>query len=387
MERTIDFLKYKTWVFVGSWILIIALTVMTFMKGGFNWGIDFVGGQKIIASFQDKNINEGVIRTLLKDFNPTVQQVGDSSKNEYIITTKLEKGDKNTQGAAQASCLNKNDMMKKTLFDRYPLMIFVNIENAGKPGSYKVTAKFNDPAVNEAALKDVLRDYNVTVQKSGNASGNEFVITADLAEKDQAAGQVGCSIEYLKLTLASKYSAVKIESEETVGPAIGEYLRKSAWKLTLMAVLLMSVYLAFRFEFKYSVGGMVSLFHDMIISIVFIGVMGIEFNIQVLAALLTLYGYSINDTIVIFDRIRETNQIKSKITFTDVINKAITQTLSRTILTGITTLFALLVIFLVGGEALHDFAFVMLFGILIGTYSSVYIASPVVLWWEKWRSK
>lgn len=132
---------------------------------------------------------------------------------------------------------------------------------------------------------------------------------------------------------------------------------------------------------------MVCLFHDMVISIAFIGFMGIEFNIQVLAALLTLYGYSINDTIVIFDRIRETNQVKSRITFTDVINKAITQTLSRTILTGITTLFALFVIFFVGGEALHDFAFVMLFGIIIGTYSSVYIASPVVLWWEKWRSR
>jgi len=115
--------------------------------------------------------------------------------------------------------------------------------------------------------------------------------------------------------------------------------------------------------------------------------MGIEFNITILAALLTLYGYSVNDTIVIFDRIRETNQLKSKITFTEIINKAITQTLARTILTGVATLFALLVIFFVGGEALHDFAFVMLFGILIGTYSSIYIASSAVLWWEKWRSK
>ncbi len=154
-----------------------------------------------------------------------------------------------------------------------------------------------------------------------------------------------------------------------------------------MAVILMSIYLAFRFEFKYSVGGMVCLFHDMVISIAFCGFMGIEFDIQILAALLTLYGYSINDTIVIFDRIRETNQLKSKITFDDVINKAITQTLSRTILTGVTTLFALFVLFFFGGEALHNFAFVMLFGILIGTYSSIYVASPAVLWWEKWRSR
>ena len=165
--------------------------------------------------------------------------------------------------------------------------------------------------------------------------------------------------------IKEKYADVKIHSEETVGPAIGDYLRKSAWKLTLMAVILMSIYLSFRFEFKYAVGGMVCLVHDMLMSIAFCGIMGIEMNIQVLAALLTLYGYSINDTIVIFDRIRETDELKSKITFEDVMNRAITQTLSRTILTGITTLFAVLMLFFFGGEVLHDFAFVLFFGIIM----------------------
>lgn len=251
MERTIDFLKYKTWVFIGSWIFIITLVAITMFRGGFNWGIDFVGGHKIIASFQDKSVNEGVIRNVLRDFNPTVQQVGDDSKNEYIITTKLVKGDKNAPASAQNSCLAKNDLLKKTLFDKYPQLAFVNVESAGAPDSFKLTVRFNDPQVNEAAVKDVLRDYNAAVQKSGNSQANEFIITADFAQKNQSAGQqAGCGVELLKLTLASKYSAVKIESEETVGPAIGEYLRKSAWKLTLMAVLLMSVYLAFRFEIK-----------------------------------------------------------------------------------------------------------------------------------------
>jgi len=168
----------------------------------------------------------------------------------------------------------------------------------------------------------------------------------------------------LKKSLSEKFSGVTFESEEIVGPAVGEYLRKSAWQLTIMAVVMMSIYLAFRFEVKYAVGGMISLFHDMAMSIAFIGIMGIEVNIQVLAALLTLYGYSINDTIVIFDRIRETDQLRGKTTFDDVINKAITQTLTRTLLTGVTTLFAVLVLFLVGGEALHDFSFVILFGII-----------------------
>ncbi len=302
MEKTINFIKYQYIAIGASWILIITLLAGTFFKGGFNYGIDFVGGYKIIAKFKDSSVNEGTIRKALADFNPTVQQVGEDSKNSFIITTKLEKTNTGSmQNQSDQTSNSKYEMMKKTL--------------------------------------------------------NE------------------------------KFNGVRFESEETVGPAIGEYLRKSAWKLTLLAVIMMSIYLAFRFEVKYAVGGMVSLFHDMAMSIAFCGIMGIEINIQVMAALLTLYGYSINDTIVIFDRIRETDQLQAKITFSEVINKAITQTLTRTLLTGVTTLFAVLVLFLIGGEALHDFSIVLLFGILVGTYSSIYIASPVVLAWEKWRAK
>lgn len=302
MEKTINFLKYKYIAIGASWILIVGLTAVTLIRGGFNYGIDFVGGYKIIAKFQDKSISEGIIRKALADFNPTVQKIGEESKNEYIITTKLENtAVASVQGSSDQTSYSKYEMMKKTI--------------------------------------------------------------------------------------SEKYAGVVIESEETVGPAIGDYLRKSAWKLTIMAVIMMSIYLAFRFEVKYAVGGMISLFHDMAMSLAFCGIMGIEINIQVLAALLTLYGYSINDTIVIFDRIRETDQLRGKTTFDDVINKAITQTLTRTLLTGVTTMFAILVLFLIGGEVLHDFSLVMLFGIIVGTYSSIYIASPCVLWWEKWRAK
>jgi len=303
LERTINFLKYKYIVFGLSWLIIIGFSAGAFfLRGGFNLGIDFIGGHKLIVEFNDSSANEGTIRQTLAEFNPTVQKIGEASKNEYIITTRLEKNDTaSSQQGAEAGKLTKSEQVKNRL--------------------------------------------------------NE------------------------------KFSSVKILSEETVGPAIGDYMRKSAWKLTLMAVVMMSIYLAFRFEVKYAVGGMVCLFHDMLITISFCGIMGVEMNIQVLAALLTLYGYSINDTIVIFDRIRETNEIKSKVTFEDVINKAITQTLSRTILTGITTLFAVLMLFFFGGEVLHDFAFVLFFGIIIGTYSSIYIASPSILWWEMWRAK
>ena len=302
MEKTINFLKYKYIALGIYWAVVIVFIACTMFKGGFNYGIDFVGGYKVIAKFQDSSANEGVIRKALADFNPTVQKIGEASKNQFIITTKLE----NTSVAAVKSSSDQTSVTK---------------------------------------------------------------------------------YEMMKKTLNEKFSGVIIDSEETVGPAIGEYLRKSAWKLTLMAILMMSIYLAFRFEVKYAVGGMISLVHDMVMSISFCGIMGVEINVQILAALLTLYGYSINDTIVIFDRIRETDQIRGKTTFEEVINKAITQTLTRTLLTGITTLFAVLVLFLIGGEALHEFSLVLLFGILAGTFSSIYIASPFTLWWERWRAK
>jgi len=301
LEKTIKFLKYKYIAIGGYWAVVIMLLAGTFINGGFNYGIDFAGGYKIIAKFQDSSVSEGVIRKALNDFNPTVQKIGEESKNQYIITTKLEN-------------------------------------------------------------------------------------TAVASSKDSADQTSNSKYDMLKKTLNEKFTGVSIQSEETVGPAIGDYLRKSAWKLTFMAVLLMSIYLAFRFEVKYAVGGMISLFHDMVMSVAFCGIMGIEINVQILAALLTLYGYSINDTIVIFDRIRETDQLRAKTTFEDVINKAITQTLTRTLLTGVTTLFAVLVLFLIGGEALHEFSLVLLFGIIAGTFSSIYIASPITLWWEKWRA-
>ncbi len=298
MEKTIDFLKYRFVALGLSLALIVGFAITAAFHGGLNYGIDFVGGYKIIVKFEDPSVNEGKIRKILYDFNPVVQQVGESSKNEFMISTKLGNASEAVEGST-------------------------------------TSAKF----------------------------------------------------DMLKLKLVEQFANISIESEESVGPAIGDYLKKSAWKLAIMAVLMMTIYLAFRFEFKYSVGAMAALLHDILVSVAFCGAVGIEIDIPVIAALLTLYGYSVNDTIVVFDRIRETNELKGKQIFGEVINKAITQTLSRTIITTLTTMFAVLSLFFLGGEVLHNFATVLLFGLIVGTYSSIFIASPVVLWWNKWRTK
>lgn len=299
MEKTLNFLKYKYIAFAFSFIVLCVFVIGTIARGGLVYGIDFAGGTKIIAQFKDEVVNEGVIREALSDYSPTVQQIGEDSKNEYIITFKLI------------------------------------------------------------------------------SSGTDDTVAGAELEKQSK----------IKADLSSKFPGVVIQSEENVGPAIGAFLKKSAIKLFIVAVALMTLYLTFRFEFKYSIGAMGALLHDVILCVLFCGFLGIEINIPVIAAILTIFGYSVNDTIVIFDRIRENTQIKSKETFSEVINKSITQSISRTLLTSLTTLFAVMSLYLLGGDVLNDFALVLVFGIIIGTYSSMYLASPILWGWEKLRAK
>lgn len=292
MKRVIGFLKYRYIAFVFSFLLFVGFTAGTVLNGGLNFGIDFMGGIKIIAKF-DKGINEGKIRNALSKYNPLVQQIGKEEKNEYIVSTKLSQ---------------KKDSKKEGL--------------------------------------------------------NE-----------------------IKQSLSAAFNKIEFLSEENVGPAIGDFLKRSAIKLFLVALILMAIYLSFRFEFKYSIGALAALVHDIGLTVVFCGLAGVEINIPVVAAILTIFGYSINDTIVIFDRIRENIQVKSKQTYFEVINRSISQSLSRTLLTSLTTLFSVLALYFLGGEVLNDFAMVLLFGIFVGTYSSIYVASPVLLIWEKIRAR
>ena len=246
-------------------------------------------------------------------------------------------------------------------------------------GGVKIIGKF-EQGVDEKKIREVLDEFNPTVQQIGADVKNEYIISTKLTSGKETSEK---DSEKIKSILAARLQNVEILSEENVGPAIGDFLRKSAIKLFVVALTLMALYLAFRFEFKYSIGAMGALVHDIGITMLFCGMTGIEFNIPVVAALLTIFGYSVNDTIVVFDRIRENVQMKTKQSSIDIINTSISQSISRTMLTSLTTLFAVLALYLLGGEGLNDFAQVLLFGIFIGTYSSMYVASPLLLVWEK----
>ena len=170
-----------------------------------------------------------------------------------------------------------------------------------------------------------------------------------------------------------------ILSIEKVGPKIGAELSGDAVMAIFSALALILVYISIRFEFKYAVGAIAALAHDVLITLGIFSLMDFEVSLAVIAAFLTIVGYSLNDTIVIFDRIRENVKGLKNATLSSVINESINQSLSRTIITSLTTLFVVMVLFLVGGEVIHTFAFAMIVGVIVGTYSSVFVASPVVI--------
>lgn len=176
-------------------------------------------------------------------------------------------------------------------------------------------------------------------------------------------------------------------STEVVGPVVGTELREKARNATLVALLAMLVYIGFRFEPIYGVGATVAVAHDVLVTLGLLAAFGHEIGLNAIAAFLTLVGYSVNDTIVIFDRVRENRRLLRQRSLYDIINLSINQTLRRTVLTSGLTFLAVLPLFLVGGEALRSFSFVMLVGVVAGTYSTLGIASPIVLWGKRARSR
>jgi SecD/SecF fusion protein len=181
--------------------------------------------------------------------------------------------------------------------------------------------------------------------------------------------------------------AIVSSSEQSVGARIGlEFARQAGWAL-LLGMIGILIYVTLRFEFSFALGALVAVLHDVIITLGLFSITGRELSLVMVGAILTIAGYSINDTIVVFDRIRETLKSGTGGSIQTLMNNAINETLGRTILTGGTTLLSVSALFIYGGSVLQDFAFAILAGILIGTYSSVFVASPIVLWWSRFRGR
>ena len=180
-----------------------------------------------------------------------------------------------------------------------------------------------------------------------------------------------------------KDNPFEVRSVDRVGPRIGSELRKNAILAVLITLILILIYLSWRFEFRFGVGAVAALFHDVLITMGIFSILNLEISLAIVAAFLTIVGYSLNDTIVVFDRIRENWRKMSSSKLEEVINRSINETLSRTVITSGTTFVVVLILFIFGGQVIHDFAFALLIGVIVGTYSSMYIAAPILLEWGK----
>ena len=219
--------------------------------------------------------------------------------------------------------------------------------------------------------------------------GSEIQHVGDGSEVLIRAKQVGDTRELFRQVEAALQKEipdldVTLRRLETVGPKIGKELRGKAIWAVLWSLIGILIYISWRYEFRFAVGAVAALFHDTFITLGILTLAGKEVSLPIVAALLTIAGYSINDTIVVFDRIREQRRLLRRQKIMEIINISINQTLSRTVITAFTTLFAVLALYILGGEVIHDFAFAMLIGIIIGTYSSIFVASALVLEQALW---
>lgn len=232
------------------------------------------------------------------------------------------------------------------------------------------------------AIKDALTRLelgSLVVQSFGD-NQNEFLIRVENAtgELEGLSGQI---LSALETTFAE--SSVDIRRVEMVGPQVGKDLRGKGLKAILYAMLGILVYISWRFEFRFAVGAIIALLHDVIITLGAFSVFGKEIDLPIIAAFLAIIGYSLNDTIIVYDRIRENLGKHNKESFSFIVNRSVNETLSRTLLTSGTTLLVVLALFILGGGVIHNFAFAMLVGVMIGTYSSIFVASPVLIFWDE----
>ncbi len=334
-DININFIGNRKKAFLFSSLLIVLTIIMLFYRGGLNLGVDFTGGIVIQVKMGHvhtlSEIREALIPVGLQD--SIIQEFGDKADHEYLI--RVQDPEKNSD--------DLSDRVQEVL-----------------------TEKFGDSAE--------IRSFDMVGPKVGK----------DLREKATLA--IFFSILFIAIYISGRFElkwamSIIMAVSLAVVVYIGEKAGISTIWLTIVA-LIVAIILCWILKLKYAMGAIIALIHDVTITIGAFALTDREISLAIIAALLTIVGYSLNDTIVVFDRIRENLKRFRKKDIEGVINSSINETLSRTILTSVTTLIVVVCLFVFGGGVIHDFAFAMLVGVLVGTYSSIFVASPILLAWE-----
>ncbi|MFY9845882.1 MAG: protein translocase subunit SecF [Terriglobales bacterium] len=375
-DTNIDFLGKKWYFLTFSLIFSVAGVLSMAFWHGIPLGVDFRGGTLVYAKYahtpDPSAIHNEIERAGLK--NARVQRYGQASNNEVLISLDIQ------ETSEQA-------------LDKGKIQIIQALESSAVPGKQDLNNSSVLTIANYLLEKDPLH-----LGSGADANPRYMAIAqAIVDDRDKTKGGVLGSIDELKsvadpavvASLQDNFfvSDFGIRNVEIVGPQVGQQLRKQALLATLYSLGGMLIYLAFRFEWIYGVAAVVTVFHDTLITVGAFSLLDREISLTVIAAILTLIGYSNNDTIVVFDRIRENIKLLRREKLSDIVNKSINQTLSRTILTAGLTFLTVLALFLFGGEVLHGFSLALVIGILIGTYSSIAIAAPILVAYQEWRGE
>ena len=371
VKVNINFMKYKKHFVVVSTILNIlgiSLFLTQYLRSSLNVGIDFKGGTEIQVKFA-KAAGVGEVRRALDEVKlagASVTTIGSAADNEIYIRLPLQA------------------VETQVLLERVKgaLRTITGGDSAVPAGSIDLNV----------ADQKMVADF---LAEGGTFSADEAQTAATgISELKKRQGGIIRSVEEIRsipgvnaeilswLPARATLSPFSIRSQNSVEGAISKELARRAFGAVIFSMVIMLVYIWIRFRFQWGLGAIVALIHDVIVTLGIFCLVGEEWSIPVIASFLTLTGYSVNDTIVVFDRIRENLKKKGAGKLEEVVNSSINQTLSRTIITSGLTWMVVVALFILGGEVLRGFAFVLMIGIVVGTYSSIFIASPIIIYWE-----
>jgi preprotein translocase subunit SecF len=370
-----QFMKYRRfWLALSTALNLAAIAVILFGPG-FNYGVDFSGGTQLTLKFKSDPDTARVRHTLegLKLGAVSIQRFDEPERRELLVRVQ-NPGQEGDYSAQMLAALDRE-------FNAGDAAIRLNLQGVDTVRDAMVQV---DPDRVGGSV-EALRAHYGPMAKAVLDLRKRLGIFSGPADLQQVA-ELSPAVRAL-LADGARFGEFSVLAVDNVGPAVGKDLRKKASYAVAFSLAGMLIYMWFRFQLQYGVAAVVALVHDTLMALGALAITGREVEIPTVAALLTVVGYSINDKVVVFDRVRERIKLDRGKPLIDIMDVSINQTLSRTIITGGGTLMVLVALYLFGGDVINTFAFVLLLGILVGTYSSIYIASPIALAVTDWREK
>jgi len=344
------------------------------IHGGPDLSIDFEGGTLVQVMF-DKEVSINELRDVVEEIgykNASIQEYGQA--NEYLIKVE-EINEIKLVSDDLLEALNK--VAPENSWEIVSTKQMTNdLDKNAEAGNLVIVEGTNIPSLK--LLEEGIKKAGVEINAATKETETRIAFNLPYqGVESKAADELESGI-----SKGFPEREITIRRTETVGPKIGEELKSKAWAAIVISLFGILIYISWRFEFRFAIGAIIALIHDIIITLGIFSITGKELSLVVIAAFLTIVGYSLNDTIVVFDRIRENFSMRRRESYEKMIDISINESLSRTIITSLTTLVVVLFLFFSGGEVIHDFAFALLVGVVVGTYSSIFVASPVLVEWQ-----